>query len=316
MGRLNEISDLINQLEIDFKAEMIFACMTDQQFESNQLIACFDGQLRRVWSKDLSFCEPGTLTTGDKVIFAHLNRDGIYDTLPEALFHESNENGLNSGKEMAKESMRLKNEEKESRTFFQPLENEFFNQRVQLATMENALSEKIFAESLMGLIPDFWIIPNKLPAKYVSKLIKFIPVSQQITGNQTLTAQCLEFILDEKVKVTMSLTEDTKNYEQGLDLSGVIGKSKLGIDTIAGDFINGFFNRLIFEIGPFRNIETENFVKNGKLKAFLDCFYSYFVPVETDIETVFLFETKRNNFVLEHLENDEISYLGLNSVLG
>ena len=56
----------------------------------------------------------------------------------------------------------------------------------------------------MAIIPYFWKTDNNLPEDYVIRLKKIMPLVHRITGDLTLTAQCLEFILKEKVKITNS----------------------------------------------------------------------------------------------------------------
>ncbi len=43
-----------------------------------------------------------------------------------------------------------------------------------------------------------------LPENYVDRMKKLLPLVYQITGDLDLTAQCLEFIIKEKVKISNS----------------------------------------------------------------------------------------------------------------
>lgn len=315
MSNLDEISQYINLLPFDLKAEMLVAVLAEHRVDLGEILASFDGNLKRIWSRDIAWSGVEHLETGDNMLSIHLNRDGIYDVLPELLFHSDPGNEDLSGEEMAKNSMKLRAEEKEARMFFQPFENEIFIQRVQLAMLENRIFNEINTDFLMGLIPHFWIVDNDLPENYVYRLKKLLPIVHKIAGDQSLTAQCLEFILKEQV--TISTIDDSFDIIAPGDFqnSGVIGESLLGVDTISGNFVNGFIYRLISTIGPIRNPETTEFVKNGRMNRFLDCFYSYFIPFELDIETKFIFEEEQSLFILNDNADAEISYLGYNSVI-
>jgi hypothetical protein len=316
LSKLDEISQYINQLSFDLKAEMLVATMVELKIDLKEILAAFDGQLKRVWSRDIAWSSADRLETGDNVLSLHLNRDGLYDTLPEEIFHINSGEADKSGEEMAKESMKSRAEEKEARTFFQPFENEVFLQRVQLAMMENQLLNSINSEFLTGIIPYFWKVPNSLPDDYVFRLKKLIPLVHRITGDVNLTAQCLEFIVKEKVAITASNEENSCDAIYGeFHHSGVLGKSRLGVDTISGDHVNGFIKRLLFSIGPIENSETSKRVKDGTMNSFLDCFYSYFIPFELDIDTNYIFGTEENQFMLENSSETAISYLGYNSVV-
>jgi hypothetical protein len=315
LSKLAEISQYINQIPFDLKAEMLVAVLAEQRVELNEILAAFDGQLKRVWSRDIAWSTVDRLETGDNMLSLHLNRDSIYDALPEALFHNSSGNEEQSAKEMAKDSMKLRSEEKETRMFFQPFENEIFLQRVQLALMENKLFESVNAEFLTGIIPDFWKVDNDLPEIYIARLKKILPLIHQVTGDSVLTAQCLEYIIKENVKVIAD-DEHKGGVTPGDSLfSGVIGKSILGVDTISGNQVNDFVDRLIFSIGPITDTETSKLVKEGRMDTFLDCFYGYFVPFEYEIDTKYIFGKEQSVFMLNDDTDSEISYLGYNSVI-
>ena len=84
----------------------------------------------------------------------------------------------------------------------------------------------------------------------------------RITGDLNLTAQCLEYILNEKVIIVPSDDENTDSViSEMANHTGVVGESKLGIDTISGEMANGFIKRLIFSIGPIQNSITDERIK-------------------------------------------------------
>ena len=315
MSRIEEISEFVNQLSFDLKAEMLVAVLAEQKIDPNEILAAFNGQFRRNWSRDMAGSNAENLETGEEMLCFHLNRDGVYDTLPELLFHKNLEADNQSAVEMAKDSMRLKAEEKESRSFFQPFENEIFLLGVQLAMKENQLFKNIYSEFLTGIIPDFWRVESDLPENYIARLKKLLPLVYRITGDLDLTAQCLEFIIEESVKI-YTATEKADDIEEGdFHHSGILGKCLLGVDTVFGNMVTGFVNRLIFTIGPILNPETDEFVKNGSMNRFLDCFYSYFIPFELDVETKYIFESEQSLFILDDNTDAQISYLGYNSVI-
>jgi hypothetical protein len=315
LSRLDEISEYVNHLSFDLKAEMLVAILAEQRADLAEILSAFDGQLKRVWSRDIAWSTVAHLETGDNMLCFHLNRDGIYDALPEALFHNNSGNEDQSAEEMAKDSMKIRAEEKETRMFFQPFENEIFLQRVQLSMMENKLIRSINAEFLTAVIPYFWKVDNNLPEIYVARLKKILPLVHQVTGDLALTAQCLENIIREKVEVTAS-DEHTEGIASGDFLfSGVLGKSTLGVDTISGNQVSDFVNRLIFSIGPINDTETGELVKAGRMDRFLDCFYGYFVPFEYETDTKYIFGTEQSLFVLNDNDDAEFSHLGYNSLI-
>jgi hypothetical protein len=315
LSRLDEISKYINQLSYDLKAEMLVAVLAEHRIDLREILAAFDGQLKRTWSRDIDWSAVDHFETGDVMLSLHLNRDGIYDVLPEVLFHSSYGNEDQSAKDMAKDSMQMRSEEKETRSFFQPFENEFFLQRVQLAMIENQLFKNLDSQFLTAMISHFWMVDQDLPENYVDLLKKMLPLVHQITGDFDLTAQCLEFILKERVRIYNSGEDSDDVAQTDFHLSGVLNESLLGINTITGNLNNSFANRLICSIGPIIQTETSELVKNGTMDRFLDCFYSYFIPFELEVDTKYIFGSEQSLLLLNDNSDVYISYLGYNSVI-
>ena len=68
MSKLDEISQYINQLPFDLKAEMLVAVLAEQRVDLGEILAAFDGQLKRVWSRDIAWSSVDNLETGDNML--------------------------------------------------------------------------------------------------------------------------------------------------------------------------------------------------------------------------------------------------------
>lgn len=315
MSRLDEISQYINQLPFDLKAEMLVAVLAEQRVDLGEVLAAFDGQFKRTWSRDIAWSAVDQFETGDFMLSLHLNRDGVYDTLPEVLFHCNYGKEDQSAKEMAEDSMLMRSEEKETRSFFQPFENEIFLQRVQLTMKENQLFKNLDTRFLTAMIPHFWRTDQDLPGNYIEPLKKLLPLVHQITGDFDLTSQCLEFIINEKVEISNSAEGPASVAQTDFHNTGILNESMLGINTITGNLDYSFVNRLKCSIGPIIHTETSEHVKTGMMNRFLDCFYSYFIPFELEVETKYIFGTEQSLLLLNDDSDADLSYLGYNSVI-
>ncbi len=320
---LQKKSAAINTLLYDLKAEFLIALLLSEGMSQKDIMVVFDGVLKRKWSTDINYSEVEEFENGDETFSIHLNRAGIYDALPEALFHRFSDIRNSTGEDMAKESMRLKAEEKHVRLFFRPFENEIFFRNVFVAMKENRKFQDLYSEFLNGLIPGFWRIDEKIPQKYISKLTRLLPFAHQVTGNYSLTARCIEFVLDEQVRIEfrddevetarMSGHDTDKNDMKG----GCLGAGRLGYDMIAGRTASGYIGRLLIHIGPLKNTDPKDFFKGGPADLTLNCIYSYFIPVELDVETRLKAEKKENFFILtdDAGVESEMSYLGYNTAI-
>ena len=314
MVELREISEYINRLSVDFKAEA-FLSLFEGRVDFSKILASYEGQLKRAWSRDISKAEILSLYSGPELLNIKLNRDGIYDCMPEAIFHDLAGNDCSTGSDMAKESMRVKAQEKEGRLFFQPIENEIFRQGLLLSAEENRLFELINAHKLLGLIPDFFEIEADLHPAYVAKMIRLIPQAHLIAGNATLTAQCLEFVIEEKVGISSSWPEFFDLKTDDRERVGVVGSLTLGFDSVVGDVINGPVKFIHVKIGPIENPKSIELILDGSMDKFLNTFYGFFMPVEVDLKTQFVFKEEDACFILANENETEKSYLGLNSVI-
>jgi len=307
---------MINALLFDLRAEYLIAGMLTEGVPLKHIAVSFDGILKRKWSTDINYSEVEKYENGEETVNIHLNRSGIYDVLPEALFHEFIDNREATGEDMAKESMKLKAVEKFARSFFRPFENEIFLQNVFVVLKESQEFKSLYSGLLNGFIADFWKTDN-IPSEYAVKLWQYLPIAHKIIGNYELTAQCLESILDTKVTIKLSRDEDMGNIDDA-DFNSTemkLGKVKLGYDMVPGKNVTGFIGKLTVRIGPVKNSDIRDFFNTGKAGLLLKSFYSYFIPVELDVETKILTGESRRNFILGTGEENENSYLGYNTVI-
>ncbi len=310
MSKLQKITSIINDLREDIKAEAIIADIIDNGVKDYEVVVQMNGGFKRRFKRDLSYSEVKQLNNGEDVLSVFLNRDGIYDTLPEGLFHEPPAETSNRGSEMAHQSKKQKNEEKQARRFFMPFENELFLQRVAIELEERSIL-KHYSESLFDEIyPQFWNLDKSLPEKFVSRMILILHFAHKIVGFPDRIARILEIILEEQVTVTKSWGE--YGTDSNANLLSVLGQGKLGVDfVLSRDKVWG--PTLKFEIGPLKNTSLENYLDKGSIAYFLECFYKFFVPMEyTAISTINI-PKEATSFALE--DDRSTTILGYNTAI-
>jgi hypothetical protein len=315
---LQEKTEIINALQYDLRAEYLVSSLLDNEMSRNDVLVFFDGILKRKWSSDVNKAEAEVFENGMEALCLHLNRAGIYDTLPEALFHANAETHNASGEEMAKESLKLRLEEKEIRSFFRPFENELFMQNVHVALEETREWKSLCSDFLQGLIPDFWKIDPRIPFRYAYPFVRFLPMAYQLVGRYNLTAQCLELILGEKVKMELHNNEKESNGKAEEDFQtekGTLGDCKLGTNLITGETVSGCIGKLKVYIGPLKKTRPNDFLPDRPVDLMLASFYGYFVPVDLEVETKILAPEVHGPFILKHEDQPGEAFLGYNTVL-
>ena len=209
-----------------------------------------------------------------------VNRDGIYDRLPEGVFHQSRGNSKTSTTgQMTEEYRRFRDEEKMARKFFQPIEQEFFRYSTLVEQEELNLAFGILNGDLKSELFGFWGIPYGLPEEPVKKLVQIMPWAKMIKGSIEQTAKALELILDKPI-----------SYEQ-LEISGHNVPEQvndgnlfeLGIDTVIG---SNFWEPSLTWKFKIENIKKKDIKAYRPTEAYgklLKQFEEIFIPLQIDI---------------------------------
>ena len=133
------MNSLITNYSSDYTVESITSSLIKKGVLPNQIILKATGTLSRSNKKDVSniysrFDEE----TNNILYFLESPREGIYDTLPESIFHSfSGKQTAKNKFEVIEEIKRHREEEKQARNFFLPFEQEFFTIRNTIFSFED-----------------------------------------------------------------------------------------------------------------------------------------------------------------------------------
>lgn len=310
MTHLNEILSLIRNIKSDIRAEVIVNDLLNNKIISdNQFIIQKESQFSRTYRRDILEVDIKDFNLDKKEYLNFtLSRDSLYDLLPEGVFHQSKNEYPDKGvNKMINEYQTQKKEQKAARVFFQPFENEFFAYGVSLEDFETNFLSELNNPSVSELFYEFWGISKEIPHRLASKLIHFLPYTYQIVGNISLATELLSFFLDEKVSI---INKGSQQYsDEKLAIS--LGEAQLGIDFISGMEYDDYSLHLEVQIGPLKNSSFLDYILDGKIKNFLDLYYDYFFPMETDLQTNILIPNDQQNFEF----TNKNTILGYNTII-
>ena len=315
MKDLRETADFINKLSNDLRAEILLSQILDRNIDPGEILVALDGQLKRRYSKDKDHARVDEFESGERSLVIHLNRDGLYDALPEALFHKFSDASLIGGDEMAKDSMRLRSEEKEARSFFLPFESQIMMQRARLAQKEDNLIKKIYSRQLQGLLPGFWNIDRDIPRGYYDRLVRLIPMAHKIVGEKDLTVDAFEYILQEKVSIDIAEMSYGNGSEMKVERVSGLGEDCLGIDMICGKSPELSGRSAIITVGPLRGIDISDLIGNNWLNKLMENMCGYFIPLEMQFRTNLIPAEATGEFLFPSEDSESKAYLGFNTVL-
>lgn len=229
-----------------------------------------------------------------------LNRDSIYDKLPEGLFHQTKGGRyVKTVKDAVDEHKKFREEERYARSFFAPIEQMIFRYRIYTEQAEREALFDLQNGKLNSGFYRFWGLEDDLPQPEVGKLLYLMPYGFFIRGNEEATIAALNYILNKEVQLEKSVQPDCFSLNDFVSMPSC----RLGMDTVLGHSTSEIIPVWTFKIGKVRADEIIDFVEGAPYGKLLKRFSEVFVPVEIDVVFDFI-----------AVENGENEFF--NSVLG
>ncbi len=315
------ISNKVNKDKLDYLAEIFIADLIKAGFEYDDIDVKTQSLFKRGYKKDIEKIS----TDGGRLIF-EICRNGLYDTLPESLFHEEvsyEEIARNKDNKRWVEKRRKKHdiEEEQARSFFFPFEKEFFRLRVDIELKEQFYYTNFEHDlpTLKNIVSDIWGIDENLTSRQYFSLFKWLPKTYKVAGNRNLTKECLSEILETNVDITCDKAHPIEMNDNTASVFTCGDGAILGIETVLGNMVEDGTYRWILNVGPLTKLTVKDFLPNGTKFNLLQIIERIFIPIEVDFETNFILQTKRTNndsdTVCFELSDSINSVLGFTTVL-
>lgn len=276
-----------NAGESDYKGEVVAAGIIDSGLDTGQVYIHRLGKASRGYSKDIEYIEmisPNHDATLYMGVFA--NRPGIYDLLPEGLFHKIKSAPLNLSKEeIITEIRSLQKEENVGRQLFRPFELTIDNTLINAQLYERQLDKKYTNHNFVNIFSRMWPVINLLPLDKAILFIEIIPVIAKTSFSMSLVSSFMSALMDAPVNVKKrnrtSFKVDKTNRPR-------LREMRLGINAIIGDtFSDGLFyteicigpipeNKLAYYRTDKNGIRIINYLKDIFLPADSEVKYKYF----------------------------------------
>ncbi|NBB19524.1 hypothetical protein GVN20_09200 [Runella sp. CRIBMP] len=250
--------------------------------------------------------------TGTSWYRVNTPRDGLYDTLPERLFHRPT--GRNKTDEQWEE---IRNEEErqedDARQFFLPFDNAITHQRVRIEQFEKqalAGQDKGFLKEFLAV---FWPESTHLSLtdNQQASLFQITTIAHKAAGNLVWMRDCFEQLLGDSVAL------DYESIVQSLPVEASfipLGEAALGVDTvIATPSLTDQFLCLKISIGPLPAHQMEAYVPNGRQRKIVDFLAGLLVPIELDWRLELLPQKSSDGFQLN--KGSQAALLGFTTVL-
>lgn len=294
----------------DFKAEVIASEMLEQGADPDRILILMIGAMKRTVSNDVNLIEE-VVSDYDRRSYTLIKaaREGIYDMLPQRLFHQApTSRSIRTEKELIKAIKLREEEERNARKFFLPFECAINFLRVQLALYENHLDKRAQYNELVSIFSNHWPIFQYLDARQADIFLHLLPIIHDIRDDHRVIEHILEMML--LVPVTLELHQQLPQHIGSPTLSAM-GDCSLGIDLTTGNAIfDEGLDEIKVTIGPVENKIQKQFMHGGQSHQVLQSLLDYLLPVHLDIVTEFVLPDDEKFSRLADAESD------LNAVLG
>lgn len=293
----DEISGCLQALPLDIRFEVILTDLITDNLSMDDITIESESLFKRNYHHDIESIGETEYGAGKKKkLCFSVNREGIYDQLPEDLFHQSSETKNIADKEESIQEIREhRGLEKNSRLFFQPIEQEFYIQRIRLE-----MEERKFLFETNHVLPGeifnhLWDLPEFLDDLQKSKLGLLMPVIYKLTGKKYLFPFLFESITGDPVEIRETPPE---KYE--ITGAPLLGNMQLSLDSILDGNLTGLqstFTIIIF----ISDLEKLTDYMPGGIKIIMHEFLSnLFMPLDSEIIFETDFTRSPTSFLIEN----------------
>ncbi|RLJ32683.1 type VI secretion system (T6SS) VasB/ImpH family protein [Chryseobacterium sp. 7] len=310
----NNIVDMhYNKLQTDFKAEAVAVNLLKYHRAVSNIFIERVGVNDRAYLKDIKSISSSYLGFDEEVFTIESYREGIYDYLPEGLFHPPSLGASRKNVDsVVREIRKQKRVEDDARKFFRPFELEVFFTEISALLKESEFDITSNTDSLLETVSELWPMIKMLDKQSAYIFMHILPFFHQIRGDKRWFERCMTAFLQVPVNITFSpniIDEIEKNNN-----SMLLGNSRLGVTYIpSGPHMDGQRNWVV-NIGPIPYADMKKYIPGSPFRNVLEALYDYFLPVTVDVEENFVTEKEEYSFSLEDDERNA-SRLGYSTFL-
>ena len=298
---------------IDIKAELLLWKWVEEGVLPEDIIVHPVGAFRRGFSQDVEriWQEESGLNNTRQQLHIEVNRDGLYDALPEGLFHQpGRRNPHRSVKEVVEEIKLQHAREAAARTFFLPVEQEFYRLRLQLIQEEQKQYFHSPDSAANEALINFWQIPDFFDSRQMHYLFHLLPLIHRFAGNSVATAQLLQLFVDDEV--SLRFTENIP-FEIDDQLLPRLGHTQLGIDALLGGQYPERVVTAEIQVSLQEDALLNDYLPGNRKWFILNYLANYLLPCELEIDIQIVIAQPYHFFSLS--ETESAGRLGYTSCL-
>jgi len=268
------------QSTVDLRAEYLAADLIDHEGSELDSIFMYPiSSFKRSSRHDVEEVENVKDDIHDYYVI-EVNREGLYDALPQALFHKKpkGKGPSYAAQEMIEDIRRGKDEEAGARRFFKLFEKELNRLRIMIELQERQSLLGFNDTSRYDLFMHIWDNVSGQGQSVLNQVFYYLKFASNFSGSIDFLKFCLHKLFD--IKVTSSVEQGT--IENGTN--NLLGQNYLGYNLILSnkDYLRN--NILNLELKNIPREDLRKYMKGGVHFAVLSYMCDYFVPLEYELK--------------------------------
>lgn len=305
-----------NQIDTDFKAVTLAAEIIEQgQTGIDQVIILPVGAQQRAYAKEIAGVSTYESRYRNREMLAiSINREGLYDMLPEGLFHQPPASSVMITEEaMIRDIAIRREEEKQARAFFAPFEAELYHIRTIVELYESRLDKKSEYDELVDIFLKEWKEFKCFTNQQMVILMYVLPVIHEQRNNLPFISNVLSIMFKTDINLEYHLSASKEMAAAAAQFETKLGSGVLGVNFIAGT-VDEPEEELMLTIGPLSAAEMLSFLPGTRSAQAMDVLLSYFIPVQTGIHIKHIVQPDFQKMILG--PGEENACLGFTTYLG
>lgn len=281
MDDFNQIHEAgYNDLNTDYKAEIIAYNIWKNYKGINGVFLKRLGSHPRSFHKDVKRIRPEYIDVKEKIVSVESYREGIYDYLPEGIFHPpSLKKARQNITEVVEQIRYEKRVEQKGRMFFQPFELEVYFSHLKALDLADSFDGIDKRDQFLNMLEELWPLLKLLDDKNARIFACLLPYFHASRGKKHWLEKCLSAFL--KIPVNISFTPNKIIEFDHLSTAFVVGEMRLGLTCVlAENHFDGEKNWK-FTLGPIAYEELHLYAKGSPLMTLLNTIYEYCLPITT-----------------------------------
>jgi hypothetical protein len=315
MNRSTANRNGVKNATTDFKAEVIAAELVDSGVPLDLILILMLGGSKRPYRKDVEeITEDISEYDHKEYTQVKTHKEGIYDKLPQGLFHSPTvAKSANAEEEILLAMKRHHIEEANARKFFLPFEASINNLRIQIALHENRLDKRLESNDLIDIFSKHWNIFKWLDARQANIFLHLLPLIHEVRDDLSVAATIFELFFQIPVQISI---ENALPVKPETPAFSSFNDAVLGINFTTGNtlFYTGE-DEIKISIGPMESSNLQQFISGDNNEKILELLCDYLMPAHLDVNIEYKLLDADRTTRLTDSDNSNNSSLGLSTFL-